>query len=54
MYVGLVEISLRENDQVLMMFASLKMENDVATSDMPVVCEFLMFFLKIIVIASRM
>lgn len=52
MYAGQVGISLRNNDRVLVMFASLRVENDVAASDMSVVCEFLMLFLKIIVIAS--
>lgn len=40
-----VEISLRENDHILLMFASLRMENDVMVSDvtisdMSTVCEF--------------
>ncbi|XP_050920002.1 uncharacterized protein LOC127137594 [Lathyrus oleraceus] len=35
-----VEMSLREDDQVLVMFASLRVESDVVASDMHVVCEF--------------
>lgn len=38
--VSQVEISLREKNQVHVMFVSLRMENDVATSDMSMVCEF--------------
>lgn len=37
MSIGQIEISLREKDQVLVMFASLIVDNDVATSDMSVV-----------------
>lgn len=35
-----VEMSLREDDQVLVMFASLRVESDVVASDIPMVCEF--------------
>lgn len=37
-------MSLTENDQVFVMFASLRVENDVAASDMLVVCEFIDVF----------
>lgn len=47
MSIGQVEISLREKKQVPVMFVSLRMENDVETSDMSVVCEFLDISLKI-------
>ncbi|XP_050887118.1 uncharacterized protein LOC127092316 [Lathyrus oleraceus] len=40
LHVGQVEISLREKNQVLVMFASLRMENDVVASDMLAVFEF--------------
>lgn len=33
-------MSLRKNDQVLVMFTSLRIENNVASSDIPLVCEF--------------
>ena len=39
-------MSLRENDHVLVMFASLRVENDVGVIDMLVVCEFLDIFPK--------
>lgn len=35
-----VEMSLREDDQVLVMFVSLRVNDDVVASDMHVVCEF--------------
>lgn len=40
MYDSQVDMSLRENDQVLVMFVSLRVENDVVASDNPAVCEF--------------
>lgn len=43
---GQVEMSLREDDQLLVMFASLIVEYDVVASDMLVVCEFPNMFLK--------
>lgn len=39
-FAGQVEMSLRENDQVLLMFASLRVGRDVMVSGMLVVCEF--------------
>lgn len=39
-YVGQVEMSSRKDDQMLVMFASLRVEYDVAASDVSVVCEF--------------
>lgn len=41
---GQVKWSLRENEQVLVLFTSLRMENNVAASDISVVCEFLDVF----------
>lgn len=46
LFVGQVEMTLRENDQVLMMFESLRVEKDMTASDMPVVCEFLDVFFE--------
>lgn len=40
MFVSQVEMSLREDDQVLMISDSLRVESDVMVSDMPLVCEF--------------
>lgn len=42
-------MSMRENDQVLVMFTSLRVENDVRASEMSVVCEFPDIFLNIFV-----
>lgn len=39
-------MSLRENYQLLVMFASLRMDNNVANSDIPMVCEFPNIFPK--------
>ena len=36
---GQVEVSLRGNDQVLVLFASLEVEGDVMANDVPVVGE---------------
>lgn len=41
---GQLEMSLRENDQMLVTFASLRVDNDVRSSDMPLVCEVLDVF----------
>lgn len=41
---GQVEISSREDDQIIMMFASLRVRYDIMASGMPEVCEFLMYF----------
>lgn len=35
-----VEISLKKNDQVLMMFASMSLNSEASSVDFPVVCEF--------------
>lgn len=40
MFVGQVEMPLREDDQVLVMFASVRVERDVMANDMSIVCEF--------------
>lgn len=48
-----VEMSLRENDQVLVMFSSLRVESDVGASCMPVVCKFLDIFLWMFVTCRR-
>lgn len=40
MSIDQVGMSLREDDQVLVMSASVIVENNVATNDMSVVCEF--------------
>lgn len=53
MYVGQVKMSLREHDQVLVIFASLRMESDVVASDIHVECEFLDGFLRIFVTYRR-
>ena len=42
-----VEISLREKNQVLVIFVSLIVENDVSTSAISVMCEFNDVSLKI-------
>lgn len=44
---GQVGMSLRENNQVLLMFSSWRVDSSVTTIGMPVVCNVLMFFLKI-------
>lgn len=46
MSAGQVDMSLREDDLVLVMFAYLRVESDVVASDMPVVCEFPDVFLE--------
>lgn len=46
MSAGQVKMSLRDNDQVLVVFASLRVENDVAACDMAMVCEFFDVFPK--------
>lgn len=51
--VSQVGMSWRENDQVLLMFASQRVDSNVTASDIPVVCNFLMSFLKISANASR-
>ena len=40
-------MSLRENDQVLLIFTSQRIESNVTASDVLVMCNFSMFFLKI-------
>lgn len=40
MFIGQVEMSLREDDQVLVMFASLRLESEVVMVDLPIMCEF--------------
>lgn len=46
MSAGQVEMSLRDGDQLLVMFASLRVESNVMASDMPVICEFPNIFPK--------
>lgn len=46
LFVGQVEMFLKNNDHVLVMFASLRVENNVEASDMHGVCEFPGVFLK--------
>lgn len=53
MSTGQVEMFFRENEQVLVVFASLRVENDVAASDILVVCEVLNTFMKIFVTCLR-
>lgn len=43
MYVGQVELPLRGDDQVLAWFSSLRVDDDVVTINMHVMCGFLMF-----------
>lgn len=46
LFVSQVEMSLRENDPILAMFAYLKVANDVTSSDVPMVYEFPDVFAK--------
>lgn len=39
-FVCLIEMSLRGCDQMVMMFSSLRVENEFASVELPVVCEF--------------
>lgn len=48
MSLGQVEMSLREGGQVLMMFASLRVEGNVVASDIFMVCEFRDIFPEVI------
>lgn len=45
---GQVEMSLKENDQMFVMSASLRMKSDVEATDIPMVCEFPDVFPKVI------
>ncbi|XP_050884013.1 uncharacterized protein LOC127087186 [Lathyrus oleraceus] len=46
MYAGQVKMSLREDDKVIMMLTSLRVERDVMANDIPMVCAFSDVFLE--------
>ena len=53
LYVGQVGMSLRENDQVLLMVAYQGVDSNVTARDMPVVCNFLMYSRRYLRLAQR-